>query len=82
MPLRIEPVDAQHPQYVAMMQGPLALFATGDRFQPYRREQLLSLHRAASAETGWLLAADGTEQIFKPWFALGTEPSRLYQRMV
>jgi DUF1680 family protein len=38
-PLRLEAVDDQNPNNVALMRGPLALFAVGDRPQHLTREQ-------------------------------------------
>ena len=78
-PLRAEPVDAQHPARVAMMQGPLALFATGDRFMPYRRDQLLTLRQTSAGEPRWTMPADGGAQVFRPWFGIDGGPTRLYQ---
>jgi len=79
MPLRAEPVDDQHPERVAMVQGPLALFATGDRFMPYRAEQLLALRQTSPGAPHWTMPADGGGQIFQPWFAIEGGATRLYQ---
>ena len=81
-PLRAEAVDAQHPDRVAMLQGPLALFATGQPFAPYRRGQLQSLRQREPGGMDWVLDDAGSERVFKPWFAIGTEPTRLYQMIV
>jgi DUF1680 family protein len=78
-PLRAESVDAQHPDRLAMMHGPLALFATGDRFMPYRREELLAIRQSAPGEPAWRLQQKVQSQIFRPWFAIGGGPARLYQ---
>lgn len=78
--LRAEPVDAEHPSRVAMMQGPLALFATGGDFVPYRAEQLHRLRQREPGGTTW--AMEGEAHAFKPWFAIGTEPTRLYQFVI
>ena len=80
--LRGEAVDPQHPDRVAMMQGPLALFATGGPFTPYRSEQLQALRQREPGGTDWALDASGGGPTFKPWFAIGTEPARLYQMIV
>jgi hypothetical protein len=79
MPLRAEAVDAQHPERISMVQGPLALFATGERFMPYRREQLQSIRQVSPGDPRWLLAAGNESEIFSPWFALEGGPTRLYQ---
>src|SRR5947209_5915287 len=38
---RLVPVDAQHPDVVALMHGPLVLFSTGENPQPFTRAGLL-----------------------------------------
>lgn len=78
-PLRLEAVDAQHPDLVAVMAGPLALFATGERFLPFTRSALLSVRQVATRSSEWrVTTADGV-QGFKPYYALGLETTRLYQ---
>ena len=49
MPLRLEPVDAQHPETVALLRGPLVLFAAGDRTPQVTRQQLRQLSRAGDS---------------------------------
>jgi len=79
MPLRLEPVDDKNPGLLAVMQGPLALFAVGNRFLPFRREELLAVRQTAPQSTEWrVTTADGV-QVFKPYFAIGAEATRLYQ---
>ncbi len=78
-PLRLEAVDDKHADLVAVMQGPLALFAVGERFLPLRRHDLLSVRQTAAGSSEWrLVTADGT-QSFRPYFAVGTGTTRLYQ---
>jgi hypothetical protein len=61
------------------MQGPLALFAVGERFLPFTRTELLRAKQAAPGATEWrAVTADGT-QAFKPFYAIGLEATRLYQ---
>jgi hypothetical protein len=50
MPLRLEPIDAQHPETVALLRGPLVLFAVSDQTPKVTRQQLLRLSQAAD---GW-----------------------------
>jgi DUF1680 family protein len=78
-PLRLEMVDAQHPDLVALMQGPLALFALGDRMLPFTRRELMSVRQVAARSSEWrVVTADGA-QSFKPYYAVGLESTRLYQ---
>jgi DUF1680 family protein len=77
--LRLEAVDQKHPDLLAVMQGPLALFAVGDRFLPFTRKDLMSVRQTAEGASDWRVAtADGT-QTFKPYYTIGGETTRLYQ---
>ena len=73
--LRLEAVDAQHPDRVAVMQGPLALFALGD-VPSFTRAQLAAIRQRRPGGAEWGFAGSPT---FAPYFAFGTETSRLYQ---
>jgi hypothetical protein len=79
LPLRLEAVDAKHPQLLAVLQGPLALFAAGDRFLPFTKRDLLSIRQSAPRSADWRVTTADGEQIFKPYFAIGKETTRLYQ---
>lgn len=79
--LRAEPVDAQHPERVAMMHGPLALFAIGDDLPSFKPEQLASLRQTAQGATEWCIAGQPRGPAFRPYFEIGSEPTRLYQHL-
>jgi hypothetical protein len=77
--LRLEPVDAKHSDLLAVLQGPLALFAVGDRFLPFNRNQLMTARQTAAGSAEWRInTADGV-QTFKPYFAVDSQTTRLYQ---
>jgi len=79
MPAQLEAVDDKHPDQLTVMQGPLALFAVGDRFLPFKRRELLSIRQTAARSPEWRVdTADGA-QSFKPYFAIDRETTRLYQ---
>jgi DUF1680 family protein len=46
MPVRVEPIDKQHPDTVALLRGPLVLFAITERPTSATRHQLLSATRS------------------------------------
>src|SRR5437879_5458552 len=46
MPLRLEPVDANHPNLVALMRGPLVLFAVADSQPAFEKAELLRAQAA------------------------------------
>ncbi len=79
MPIRLEAVDERHPDRLAVMRGPLALFAVGNRFLPFTRKDLLSVRQVAANSTDWQVTTSDGVQTFKPYFAVGHESTRLYQ---
>ncbi len=78
-PLRYEAVDEKHPDRLAAMTGPLALFAIGDRFTPFTMAELMSLKQDGAGAAQWSITTDAGTQAFKPYFAIQSEATRLYQ---
>jgi DUF1680 family protein len=80
-PLRLEAVDAQHPDLVAAMQGPLALFAVGGHFPKIKRDELLAMKQTQRGSSQWrALTASEDAQMFQPFFTIGADTTtRLYQ---
>jgi hypothetical protein len=63
-----------------VVQGPLALFAVGDRFQAFQRRELAAVRQIAPGAPEWHVTTSDGLQVFKPYFAVGvTESTRLYQ---
>jgi uncharacterized protein len=81
MPLRLEAVDSQNPDTVALVRGPLALFATGDLPAQFTRAQLLAAAAASPSSEDWLVRTDTRKITFRPFAAIGDEPYRLYQNV-
>jgi DUF1680 family protein len=77
MTRRLEPVDGETPNRVALMHGPLALFQTGGDLVPLSRADLLAARQDGLGEASW--TAGGRR--FRPFFAIGGEPMRLYQHV-
>jgi uncharacterized protein len=78
MPLRLEAVDPENPNMVALVRGPLALFATGDLPAKFGRGQLLAAAASQSSEN-WLVQGNAGKIAFRPFAIIGDEPYRLYQ---
>jgi hypothetical protein len=79
MPLSLEAVDDKHQGDLAVMQGPLALFAVGERFLPFRRKELLGVKQVGQSAEWTVTTGDGTQR-FKPFYAIAPmETTRLYQ---
>ncbi len=76
MGVRLEPLNAAHPEMVAVMTGPLVLFPVADSGPPLTREDWLGA-TAQTPDTWMVHAADRTVTL-KPFTAIGDETYRLY----
>ena len=81
MPLRLEAVDAQHPNNVALLRGPLALFSVGSLDGRFRRAQLLQAKQPSPVSTDWKVSSAREPVVFRPFVAIGDEKYRLYQEV-
>jgi DUF1680 family protein len=79
MPLRLEAVDAQNPDRVALMHGPIALFAVGAIPSRIRRDQLLSATRVAPSSEDWQVHTGEGTLTLRPFASIMSESYRLYQ---
>jgi uncharacterized protein len=77
---RLEAVDAQHPDTVALVVGPLVLFAIEDSPPAVTRAQLLAAEQMAS---GVWHVSPGGERVMKmmSWTALEDQPYSTYLRV-
>ena len=81
MPLRLEAVDDQNPNNVALMRGPIALFAVGDVPTRVTRKQLLAATQVAKSSEDWSTKTDGGVLTLRPFAKIMSENYRLYQRI-
>ena len=81
MPLRLEAVDDANPNTVALMRGPLALFAIGKGFPDVTRDQLLGATLSAQSSDDWTVHARGGTMTLRPFAAIKDEDYRLYQKV-
>jgi len=81
MPLRLEAVDEQNGNTVALLRGPIALFAVGDIPARLTRSQLLAATAASRSSQDWLVATDGRSLTLRPFSAVGDETYRLYHEL-
>jgi DUF1680 family protein len=81
MPLRLEPVDDQNPNNVALMRGPLALFAVGEIPSHLTRKQLLAATAVAKSSDDWSAKTDAGGLTLRPFTAIMSERYRLYNRV-
>ena len=83
MPLRLEPIPYQQEggQRMALMYGPVALFAVGDLSAPVTKAQLLAADRVLKSSTDWTVATAREPLTMRPFATIGDERYRLYQTM-
>jgi hypothetical protein len=79
MPLRLEPVDAQNPNHVALMHGPIALFAVGNVSARIKRSQLLAATRVSPSSEDWQVSTNEGTLTMRPFASIMNESYRLYQ---
>ena len=82
MPLRLEPVDVQHPQLVALMRGPLVLFAVADSQPSFDRAELLRARTANNDLGDWLAtSSEGQTVRMRPFMNIQREKYSTYVRI-
>jgi DUF1680 family protein len=83
MPLRLTPIDDRHPQLVALLYGPVALFAIEPAAQTeahtVTQKQLLAAQRIGDS-TAWEVATDTGKLRMLPYPDIQDETYRLYQQ--
>lgn len=79
MPLRLEAVDGQNLNRVALLHGPIALFAVGSMPSRIKRDQLLAATRVAPSAEDWLVRTDEGTFTLRPFASIMSENYRLYQ---
>ncbi len=73
MPLRLERIDSKHPDTVALVRGPLVLFAIGENAPAVSRQQLLSAVRIPQ-QNAW----QAGDLKFRPFLAIEDERYNTY----
>lgn len=78
MPTVLEPVDPQHPNLVAPVHGPLALFSVGEVPASIERNELLAVHQVSSGAMDWQTNMARGVLTLRPFAAIHDEHYRLY----
>jgi DUF1680 family protein len=82
MPLRLEPVDVNHPNLVALMQGPLVLMAVTEEQPAFDEKSLLQARAVQNAAGDWQAnAADGSPVTMRPFMSIDKESYSTYVRL-
>jgi hypothetical protein len=78
MPSKLEAVDPEHPNLIALVHGPLALFSVGSIPAKISQKQLLAAKQVAVGSTDWKTKTDDGELTLRPFAAINDEGYRLY----
>jgi len=79
MPLRVEAVDANHQNMVALLRGPLVLFAVADSQPTFDHNALLQAKATNNATGDWLASAiDGSSVAMRPFINIDKENYSTY----
>jgi len=81
MPLRLEAIDRENPNCVALMRGPVALFGVGEIPAGITRKQLLSVTHVAQSSDDWSTRTDAGTLTLRPFASIMNEDYRLYHRV-
>ncbi|HUA14285.1 MAG TPA: beta-L-arabinofuranosidase domain-containing protein [Verrucomicrobiae bacterium] len=79
MATRLEPVDPQHADTVALLVGPLVLFSIGESQPAVTREQLLAAKKMAQGL--WHVLTPNSPMKMVTWTTLGDQPYMTYLRL-
>ena len=79
MTTRLEAIDAQHPETVALMSGPLVLFAVTDSAAVVTRKQLLAARKTGAQR--WQVETVGVPMTMLPFTEIGDEGYSTYLRV-
>ena len=80
MTMRLQPIDPQHPEIVALLCGPLALFAITDAAPTITRRQLLEAQKVGTQT--WRVRTASGPLTMLPFTAIADEPYSLYLQVV
>jgi DUF1680 family protein len=82
MPLRLETVDVNHPDVVALLQGPLVLMAIGELQPAFEAQSLLKAKAVNNATGDWTaIAKDGSQVTMRPFMTIDKESYSAYSRI-
>jgi uncharacterized protein len=81
MPLRLQAVDPENAGIVALVRGPVAMFAVGNLPANFTRAQLLAASSAGSPSEDLIVSTDAGKVTFRPFAVIKDEDYRLYQNL-
>lgn len=78
IPLRLQAVDPETPDTVALVRGPIAMFGLGNLPAKFSRAQLLAAASASQSSGDLVVQGDTGKITFRPFATINDEPYRLY----
>ena len=78
MPLRLQAIAPENPDTVALMRGPLAMFAIGENPAQATRDQLLAAKASTQSSDDLIVSSSEGPITFRSFMAIKDEPYRLY----
>jgi DUF1680 family protein len=82
MPLRLEEVDANHPNVMALLHGPLVLFALADSQPTFTKSALLKAKAVGNAFGDWTAnSMEGTPIAMRPFMNIDKENYSTYVKV-
>ena len=79
LPLRLEQVDNENANRVALMHGPIALFGVGEIPSRISRKELLAATRVSPSGPDWTVRTESGTLTLRPFASIMSENYRLYQ---
>jgi hypothetical protein len=81
MPTKLEAVDAQHPKLMAVVHGPMALFAVGEVPPTVRPQDLTAVTQVSAGSMDWQAKTAEKTLTMRPFTAIKDEHYRLYLKV-
>jgi DUF1680 family protein len=81
MRLRLEAIEKETPNNVALMHGPIALFAVGEVPSRLSRKDLLSATPLSASSSDWVTKTPNGVLTLRPFASIMSEEYRLYHRV-
>jgi DUF1680 family protein len=82
LPLRLETVDNENANRVALMHGPIALFGVGEIPSRISRKELMAATRVSPSGSDWIVRTENGALTLRPFASIMSETYCLYQTVV
>lgn len=76
--MRLEAIDPSHADTVALVRGPLVLFALAENPRAVSRQALLAAEQVSGQTATWQAQTASGKMLLRPFFAINDEPYQTY----